>query len=635
MPVIMGTAGHIDHGKTTLIKALSGIECDRLVEEKKRGITIELGFAFMDLEPGMRLGIIDVPGHERFVKNMVSGASGIDFVLLVIAADEGVMPQTREHLDVCTLLGVQTGLVALTKTDMVDPEWLELVQEDVSDYLQGTFLNDAPVVPVSAHTGEGIPDLLKHIRQMAGEFKPHRRSDLFRLPMDRIFTMRGHGTVITGTTVSGRVQVGDEVMIYPQKITSKVRSLQVHGEQTQESQAGMRTAVNLHALEVEDLERGFVLGKPGTLFPSRAWDLDFTHLESAPRPLKHRTQVHFHHGAKEVLARIYLLDRDKLEPGERCVCQVRFEDPMAGVYGDRCVIRSYSPLRTIAGAGIINPLAGKIKRFSSQVQTLERLARARAEELIQVQLEIAGSKGLSLAQLVILTDLESRELQKKLQLMGGRQEVFLVDKESRIYVAGEVVKRLEESMLAELQELHRRFPMRQGVSRGELAGKWAREIPEKLFFFVLERLVRAEKIVSEQEYYRLPQHKVSLAADQEKLREKITRTYIQAGIQPPTVKKLLEDLGLEMKEAGPVLRLLQDEKELVKINEDFYFSAGAVQELKDKVRGYLEKNEEMGPVEFKEITGLSRKFAIPLMEFMDKEKLTMRVGDKRKLRKRA
>ncbi|EFI33753.1 selenocysteine-specific translation elongation factor [Desulfonatronospira thiodismutans ASO3-1] len=635
MPVIMGTAGHIDHGKTTLIKALSGMECDRLVEEKKRGITIELGFAFMDLEPGMRLGIIDVPGHERFVKNMVSGASGIDFVLLVIAADEGVMPQTREHLDVCTLLGVETGLVALTKTDMADPEWLELVQEDVSDYLQDTFLKDAPVVPVSAHTGQGIQELLGHIRQMAGEFKPHRRSDLFRLPMDRIFTMRGHGTVITGTTVSGRIKVGEEVMIYPQEITSKVRSLQVHGEQTQESQAGMRTAVNLHGLEVEDLERGFVLGKPGTLFPSRAWDLELTHLESAPRPLKHRTQVHFHHGAKEVLARIYLLDRDKLEPGERCVCQVRFEDPMAGVYGDRCVIRSYSPLRTIAGAGIINPLAGKVKRFSSQVQTLERLARARAEELIQVQLEIAGSKGLSLAQLVILTDLESKELQKKLQLMGGRQEVFLVDKESRIYVAGEVVKRLEESMLAELQELHRRFPMRQGVSRGELAGKWARDIPEKLFFFVLERLVRAEKIVSEQEYYRLPQHKVSLAADQEKLREKITRTYRQAGIQPPTVKKLLEELGLEMKEAGPVLRLLQDEKELVKINEDFYFSAGAVQELKDKVKDYLEKNEEMGPVEFKEITGLSRKFAIPLMEFMDKEKLTMRVGDKRKLRKRS
>lgn len=635
MPVIMGTAGHIDHGKTTLIKALTGIECDRLVEEKKRGITIELGFAFMDLEAGVRLGIIDVPGHERFVKNMVSGASGIDFVLLVVAADEGIMPQTREHLDVCTLLGVEIGLVALTKVDMVDSEWLELVLEDVSNYLQNTFLKDAPIIPVSAHTGDGIDQLLVHIRKMAREFKPHRRSDLFRLPMDRIFTMRGHGTVITGTTVSGRIAVGDEVMVYPQEITSRVRSLQVHGEQTRESQAGMRTAVNLHGLEVEDLERGFVLARPGTLFPSRVWDLELIYLKSAPRPLKHRTQVHFHHGAKEVLARIYLLDRDKLEPGDRCVCQVRFEDSMAGVYGDRCVIRSYSPLRTIAGARIINPLAGKIKRFSPQVEILERLAGVRAEELIQVQLELAGSKGLSLAQLIILTDLESRELQKKLQVMGGKQEVFLVDKENRIYVGGKAISDLERGMLEELQSLHRKFPMRQGISRGELAGKWAREIPEKLFFFVLDRLVRSERIVSEQEFYRLPEHRVSLAADQEQLKQKVVRTYQQAGIQPPTVKKLLEDLNLEMKEAGPVLRLLQDEKVLVKINEDFYFSAGAVDQLKQKITSFLQENEEMGPVEFKELTGLSRKFAIPLMEFMDKEKLTIRVGDRRKLRRKA
>ncbi len=634
MPVIMGTAGHIDHGKTTLVKALTGIDCDRLVEEKKRGITIELGFAFIDLNPGMRLGVIDVPGHERFVKNMVSGASGIDFVLLVIAADEGVMPQTREHLDVCTLLGVKTGLVALTKMDMADPEWLELVREDVADYLKNTFLKDAPVVPVSAHTGEGLSELLENISIISREFKPHRRSDLFRLPMDRIFTMRGHGTVITGTTVSGRISVGDEIMVYPQKISSKVRSIQVHGEQAGESQAGMRTAINLHGLEVEDLDRGFVLARPGTLFPSKAWDLELTHLESAPRPLKHRTQVHFHHGAKEVLARIYLLDREKLEPGESCVCQVRFEDHMSGVYGDRCVLRSYSPLRTIAGARIINPLGRKVKRFSSEVKILEKLAGARAEELIHVQLELVGISGLTLSQLVILTDLENKELQKKLQVMGGRQEVFLVDKENRIYVSGEVVARLEKDMLEQLGELHRKHPMRQGASRGELAGKWARDIPEKLFFFVLERLVRAERIISEQEYYRLPEHRVSLAADQEKLKKKITGTYVQSGIQPPTVKKLLEDLSLEMKEVLPVLKLLQDEKFLVKISEELYFSNEAVEELKRKITSFLMKSEEMGPVEFKELTGLSRKYAIPLMEFMDKEKLTIRIGDKRKLRRK-
>jgi selenocysteine-specific elongation factor len=634
MPVIMGTAGHIDHGKTTLIKALTGIECDRLIEEKKRGITIELGFAFLDLEKDFRLGIIDVPGHERFVKNMVSGASGIDFVMLVIAADEGVMPQTREHLDICTLLGIETGLVALTKTDMVDEEWLELVYDDVHEYLQNTFLADAPIVPVSAHSGNGMDLLKSHLQEIASSFKPLRRSDLFRLPIDRIFTMRGHGTVITGTTVSGKISVGEDLMIYPLEITSKVRSLQVHGEQRQDSQAGMRTAVNLHGLEKEDLERGYVLGRPGTLFPSQVWDLELQYLGSAPRSLKHRTQIHFHHGSKEVLARIYLLDRDKIEPGEKCVCQVRFDDPMAGVYGDRCVLRSFSPLRTIAGGRIINPLGGKIKRFSLDVQVLEKLAQARAEEVILLQLELAGTSGLSQAQLVIMTDMESRELEKKLQVMGGKQEVFLFDKDKRTYAHGDIIRKLDQEMIDQLEAFHAKNPIREGLSRGELSGKWAREIPERLFFFVLDRLLRQEKIVSEQEFLRLPGHRISLAADQEELKKKILDAYNNSGIQPPTVKKLLEDLDLRMKEASPVLRLLQGQGSLIKINEDFYYSRTAIDKLKEKIILFFKTNEEMGPVEFKDLTGLSRKFAIPVLEFMDKEKLTIRVGDKRKFRGR-
>jgi len=634
MPVIMGTAGHIDHGKTTLIKALTGIECDRLIEEKKRGITIELGFAFLDLEKDFRLGIIDVPGHERFVKNMVSGASGIDFVMLVIAADEGVMPQTREHLDICTLLGIETGLVALTKTDMVDEEWLELVYDDVHEYLQNTFLADAPIVPVSAHSGNGMDLLKSHLKEITSSFQPIRRSDLFRLPIDRIFTMRGHGTVITGTTVSGKISVGEDIMIYPLEITSKVRSLQVHGEQRQDSQAGMRTAVNLHGLEKEDLERGFVLGRPGTLFPSQVWDLELQYLGSAPRSLKHRTQIHFHHGSKEVLARIYLLDRDKIEPGEKCVCQVRFDDPMAGVYGDRCVVRSFSPLRTIAGGRIINPLGGKIKRFSPDVQILDKLAQARAEEVILLQLELAGAKGLSQAQLVIMTDMESRELEKKLQVMGGKQEVFLFDKDKRTYAGGDIIRKFDQEMTDQLKAFHAKNPIREGLSRGELSGKWAREIPERLFFFVLERLIRQEKIVSEQEFLRLPGHRISLAADQEELKKKILDAYNRSGIQPPTLKKLLEDLNLQMKEASPVLRLLQGQGNLIKINEDFYYSRTAIDKLKEKIILFFKTNEEMGPVEFKDLTGLSRKFAIPVLEFMDKEKLTIRVGDKRKFRGR-
>jgi len=289
MPVIMGTAGHIDHGKTSLIKALTGINCDRLAEEQKRGITIELGFAYLDLAPDLRLGIIDVPGHERFVKNMVAGAAGIDFVLLVIAADEWVMPQTREHLEICALLGIRTGLVALTKTDMVEKDWLELVREEVAAYLSGSFLAEAPIIPVSAHTGAGIETLKAGIIDLTASFTPDRRSDLFRLPIDRVFTMKGHGTVVTGTSISGSLRVGEDVEICPAGLKSKVRGLQVHGGASEVARAGERTAVNLHSLDVDDLERGEVLAHPQTLFPSMVWDVELSCLSSSPNALKHRT----------------------------------------------------------------------------------------------------------------------------------------------------------------------------------------------------------------------------------------------------------------------------------------------------------------------------------------------------------
>ena len=431
MPVIMGTAGHIDHGKTTLIKALTGIDCDRLAEEQKRGITIELGFAFLDLAEDLRLGIIDVPGHERFVKNMVAGAAGIDFVVLAIAADEGVMPQTREHLEICSLLGITTGVVALTKTDMVDEEWLELVQEDVREELAGTFLEEARMIPVSAHTGQGLSELRNEITTMAREYAPRRRSDLFRLPVDRVFTMRGHGTVVTGTSFSGRLTVGDEVLVYPEGRESKIRGLQVHGKSVDRAEAGLRTAVNLAGLEVSDLERGQILAHPDTLFPGLTWDLELTCLGSARKGIKHRTELHFHHGAREILARVYFLDRDVLEPGETALCQVRFPAPMAGVYGDRCILRSFSPLQTIAGARIINPLGRKMKRFSREFELLGELASNQGADLVLSQLAMAGPVGLRFAELRIMTDMESKELEKILQSLGGKQQAVLFDKEER------------------------------------------------------------------------------------------------------------------------------------------------------------------------------------------------------------
>ena len=639
MPVIMGTAGHIDHGKTTLIKALTGIDCDRLAEEKKRGITIELGFAFMDLPGGARLGVIDVPGHERFVKNMVAGAAGIDFVMLVIAADEGVMPQTREHLDICTLLGVETGLVALTKTDMVDADWLAMVTDDVRADLAGTFLADAPLFPVSSHTGAGLPELRAALAALAAGFAPRRRSDLARLPIDRVFTLKGHGTVVTGTLIAGAFRLGEDVQLYPTDTRSKIRGLQSHGETVEESPAGRRTAVNLAGLEVDDIERGEVLARPGTLFPDTVWEVELRCLASAPRGVKHRTEVHFHHGTRELLARVHLLDREKLEPGQTAVCQMRFPEPLAGVYGDRVVVRAGAPLRTMAGGRVLSPMGRKIKRFDEAVApVLAAMAASTGTDLVALQLSRAGTEGLGFSRLMTLTDLASKAPDQALRPLCDKGGAALVDrdgKEGRHFVHGAVLADLSRSLADFMAAYHAREPLRLGISRSELASTWGKALSPKLFHFVVERQLRAGTLATEQDVLRLAGHKVSLASDQAKLRGILLAAYQKGGLTPPNVKDILEPVHLTFKEAQPVYKVLMDEGRIVKAQEGMYFCAEAIAALIEKVRAYYAAGAtDMGPAEFRELTGLSRKFLIALLEYLDKEKVTVRVGDKRQLRKK-
>jgi selenocysteine-specific elongation factor len=638
MPVIMGTAGHIDHGKTTLIKALTGIDCDRLSEEKKRGITIELGFAFLDLGGGPeagRLGIVDVPGHEKFVKNMVAGATGVDFVLLVIAADEGIMPQTREHLEICQLLGVTTGLVALTKADMVEPDWLEMVEDEVATYLEPTFLGGAPVIPVSSHTGQGLDELKDALRELIAGFTPRRRSDLFRLPVDRVFTMKGYGTVVTGTMVSGSISLGEDVLLYPGGTQTKVRGLQSHGETVETAQAGRRTAVNLHGLEVDDVRRGDVLARPGTLFPADVWDIELTVLKSSLRPLKHRKEIHFHHGAREVLARIYLLDRDELKPGETAVCQVRFGEPLAGVYGDRIVLRSFSPLRAFAGGRVVGPRGHKIKRFSAQAEGLRALADDAPEVVAEAQLELAGAQGLTFNELLTMTNLESKGLEKTLGLLGGQQKAILFDKDARRYAGGRTVQALTDDLLGWLSAFHKKDSMKPGVQRGELASSWGREVPPRLLHFIVERLVKKGEVVAEQEMLRLAGHTVSLASDQEAVHSAVLTAYERGGTTPPNLKDVLEPLGMTFKQAAPVFKLLQEQGFLVRVKDDMYYHRPALNAISEAIVGFFDTRKEMSAPDFKELTGLSRKYLIPVLEYFDKEKLTVRVGDVRHLRKRA
>jgi len=632
MAIVMGTAGHIDHGKTTLIKALTGINCDRLVEEKKRGITIELGFAYLDLDPKTRISIIDVPGHEKFVKNMVAGAAGIDFVLLVIAADEGIMPQTKEHLEICSLLGIKYGLVVLTKIDLVDPEWLELVQEDVKTYLQSTFLENAPLIPVSAHTGQGLEDLKQAIATQVKKAIKIRDFDLFRLPIDRVFSIKGHGTVVTGTTVSGKIKTGEEVCLYPKKEHAKIRSLQVHTQDKEVAQAGERTALNLQGIDKDKIERGDIVARPNTLFPDLTWTVRLFYLSSAPRPLKHRTEVHFHHGSKEVLARIYFLEKDEVKPGEQVLAQVRFPEPMVGVFGDRFVIRSFSPLRTIGGGLILDPMATHLKRRSPDLSFFEQIEKLEPRELILNNLHRAKTKGLSFAELVVKTGLKTKVLDKELQKLASQKKIFLFEREEKRYLIKEVFLELAEDLIKFIQKFHQKHPLAEGITKSELFSSWGKEYPDKLVETLLNYLQQNQKIKNIKAVISLFSHQVSLGQENQKKIERLYKLIAEAKMTPPMIKEIIKVTGWNDKQVYELLGLLVKEQKLVQVNENFYLSAQSFLELKTKLKDYFSQNQDLTPKDFKTLTGLSRKYSIPLLEFLDKAKITMRVGDKRVLR---
>ena len=638
MPIVLGTAGHIDHGKTSLVRALTGIDCDRLEEEKRRGITIELGFAHCALPDGTQLGIVDVPGHERFVKNMVAGAAGIDFVMLVIAADEGVMPQTREHLEICTLLGIRHGLVALTKIDMVDPEWLELAKEDIAGFLAGTFLEGAPIFPVSSASKEGVDALRAHVLAVAAQLAPQRGGDIFRLPADRVFSMKGHGTVITGTVVAGAAQVGEEAVFMPSALPTRIRGLQVHGAPAETAQAGQRCAANVQGLDVEEVQRGDVLTHPGALFPAHRWLTRLTCLSSAPRALRNRTEIHFHHGAREVAARLYFFDRDRLQPGESALTEVRFAEPMVGVFGDRCVVRAYSPLRTVAGGVVVHPLDYVLRRkehdFAPRFATLEALpetADSGAEQLLLAQLGLAAGAGVSFAQLAVLTNVDRRRLDKLLQALSGKGAAVCFDKEEKRWIAATALSTLMENCLRQAETFHQREPLKPGMARGVLGQK----LPPKLAHMVIERCLKAGTLVAEGEVLRLASHKVALAEDQEGLRQKLLNAHAEGGLTPPNLKDVLEELGVDAKKAAPVITLLVGEKALVKVKDGLYYAAPVMEDIKTRVRAWFETHDDLDPAGLKELLGgISRKFLIALLEYLDRERITVRVGDKRQWRGR-
>ena len=628
--VVVGTAGHIDHGKTSLVKALTGIDTDRLPEEKARGITIDLGFAFLEEPGGLTIEIVDVPGHERFVKNMLAGVGGIDLAMLVIAADEGVMPQTREHLAICSLLHIKAGLIALTKADLVEPDWLELVREDVAGSVRDTFLAGAPILPVSAKTGQGLGDLRAALRALAEAVPPRGTDQLPRLPIDRVFTVKGFGTVVTGTLTAGALGVDDRVEVYPRKTEAKIRGLQTHSHPVTSARAGQRTAVNLQGLERAAIARGDVVGLPGTLVPSLLVDGTLELLKDAPRPLRSRARVRFHVGTSEIMARALLLDRTELAPGETSFARFRLEGPLVARPGDRFVVRSYSPVVTIGGGTLLDVDPPRFKRKGpALVAHLTLLQTGNPEAVLEEHVRHVGAAGVRLGTLAGRVPFGPAQLRGLLDALQAAGRVIAVDRDW--FIHPDSFARLRTLVVEALAAFHHASPLKPGMSREELRSR-AGGADERVFAFLLSALGVDGTVKTERDKVRLASHEVRLSPEQQRIIDRLEEDFLRAEAAPPSAEEALGRAGLGGDEEHELFQVLVQAGKLVRVKESLFFHTRALDAIQTKLVALLRERKEIGPADIKDLLGISRKYAIPLLEFFDQRRVTARVGERRILR---
>ena len=567
---------------------------------------------------------------------MVAGSSGIDVVTMVIAADEGVMPQTREHMEICNLMGIEHGMVALTKIDMVDEDLLELALEDINDFVQGTFLENKPVIPVSSVTNEGLDEFTQTLETICSALPERKYSAIFRLPVDRVFSMKGFGTVITGTLTSGSINVGDDIMVYPRRVISKVRGIQVHSSGVDTAGPGTRTAINFQGLDKESVNRGDILSSPDTLIESYMVDAHFHYLKSNGKPAKNRTRVRFHSGTSEILGYLILIDREELLPGDEAPVQFRLESPVCCIKDDRYVIRSYSPIKTIGGGAILNPASQKHKMFDKTViQGLENLLLEDNEQTIAFFLSLKGHQGVSFSDLRVMTNIPDKKLTASLQKMLARQQIVQTDKEKQMYVDGAFFDAFKEKIIQKLKVFHADNPLKEGMPTQELKSKFQYIDDAKFFNILFTKLSKENLIVLDKNIVKLSSHEVALQVDQHEVKEKIKKIYQSSGLTPPFFRTICQDLDIDKKNAIDVLHMLIDEKSIVKTKDDLYFDAEEIASLEQKLIEFLKKRESITTPEFKEMIGVSRKYVIPLIEYFDSIKLTIRVNDTRQLRKKS
>jgi selenocysteine-specific elongation factor len=625
--VIAGTAGHIDHGKSSLVEALTGTNPDRLEEEKRRGITIDLGFAFLDLG-GVQLGFVDVPGHERFVRNMLAGAGGIDMVLFVVAADESIKPQTREHFDICRLLGIPRGLIAITKSDLVDADVLGLVRLEIEEFVRGSFLESAPIIPVSARTGAGLDALRHAIRRVADDVPPKDATRHFRLPIDRSFAMKGFGTVVTGTLVSGAVNVEDEVELHPSHQRLRIRGLHSGGKSIVRAVAGQRTAVNLAGIDHAEIQRGMVLAAPGIFEPSQRVDVRIALLASA-RPLKNRSRVHFHQGTAETVAEVVFLDRSALAPGESALAQLRLDDKILLLPGDRFILRQFSPVVTIGGGAVIDARAPRHPRNDPAVAPfLETLERGSHDEILAA-LADSSPRSLTLAEILARTGWSEIEIQQTSQRLAGRQILRILAAQPLTISSPRTLAKCAAALRDAVESFHRDNPLLPGIPKQDLRGR-AGNPRDELFLAALADLLQQRTLTLSGDLVQRAGRGISLAPEEAQAKDLIEQQFKLAGLSVPSFDAVLEKLPVESRRAQSILQILLREKVLVKVADGLVYHQSAIGRLRELLAEYRTLHGARLPIPaFKELTGVTRKYAIPLLEYLDREHVTRRVGDER------
>ena len=626
--IIIGTAGHIDHGKTTLIKALTGCNTDRWKEEQEWGITIDLGFAFFDLPNGDRAGIVDVPGHEKFIHNMVTGVCGMDMVLLVIAADEGIMPQTKEHMDILHLLGIQKCIVVLNKMDLVDPEWLELMEEEVRDQLQDTFLKDAPVVKVSAVTGEGLKELTDEIVKMeTSEVQEKEIHTIPRLPIDRVFTISGFGTIVTGTLISGIIRKDDTLQLYPWNAPCKVRNIQVHGKNVDECSAGQRVAVNLTGIKKEDISRGDVLASPNSMKGTTLLDVKLKILKDSNRIVKNRSRLHLFTGTSEVLCRAILLDRDEVKAGEECFAQLRLEQELALRKGDRFVVRFYSPMETIGGGEVLEPNPKAKRRFKeAALEELRRKEAGSSVDVVQMHVKSHRDTLITITELAKLTALSEEEIRQDVSELedGSEAFVFPMKKDTYVWMRDDELY-LQEQIKAELKKYHHKYPYRHGIKKAEIQTKYMKKIKPVVAAKIFEHWETEESIISSGEYLHLPEFEILKDARYEGCRKLLLNSFEKAEYQ--FVKLSETDVEKEYADmAEDILLLLREENQLVRLSEDAYTVKPLLETAAEKIREVVHQQPVITISEVRDLFSTSRKNAKLILEYTDGQRITRNTG---------